>query len=70
MNLKTLRKLKLLTQIELANKLGIRQSTLSYWELGKTIPTRNKLEELAKALDVDVATIIACFYGEPKEIEL
>lgn len=70
MELKTLRKQKLLTQSELAEKLNVRQSTVSYWELKKSVPPQKTLKLLAQALDVDVSTIIGCFYEEPKEIEI
>lgn len=70
MDLKTLRKQRLFTQSELAEMLKVRQSTVSNWEQGITVPQKIQFEKLASILKVDVAVILACFYGEPKEIEI
>lgn len=55
--LREYRKALKLTQEELANKLGKRQSVVSSWELGTGIPDANQLPAIAKALGVSVADI-------------
>ncbi len=46
--LKELRKLKDLSQMQLAIKTGISQSAIAKWELGKTEPTASAIITLAK----------------------
>lgn len=46
-----------LDQLDLAQKLGIRQSSICDWEKGKTRPRRQRLPELAKALRVATRTL-------------
>ena len=51
MNIKELRKAKGLTQIELAQEVGISLSTIKRWESKQTFPRindRNKLENILK----------------------
>ncbi len=55
--LREYRKAVNMTQDELANKLGKRQSVVSSWELGTGIPDANQLPAIAKALGVSVADI-------------
>ena len=45
--LKTLRKESDTTQCELAAKLGIKQSTISSWEIGRSRPTFEQVIELS-----------------------
>ena len=52
MELKELRKSKKITQKELAQKLGVSISVISRYEAGNIIPTPERLEEIAEALDV------------------
>lgn len=70
MTLKDYRKTKLLTQQDLAKALQVRQSTISYWERGVFIPNQPTMQKLAEVLNVDLVTILACFYGKPKEVEI
>ena len=49
-NIKNLRKKEKLTQIDLAKKLKIGQSTVAMWETGEAMPRADKLPELAKIL--------------------
>ena len=49
-NLITLRKLKKLSQEELAEKAGVSRQTLSNWETGESLP------------DIEKAKILADFY--------
>ncbi len=39
-----------LTQQQLANKMGLYQSTIAMWETGDRLPRSDKLPELAKVL--------------------
>ena len=58
LNLKTLREKKFLTQIELADRSGLAQSTIHYLETRKQSPTERTLKKLAVALDVEVTELI------------
>lgn len=57
--LRELRRLKALSQDELAEASGVGRSTLSRIESGKTGAQGRTLRRLAKALDVDVAELVA-----------
>ena len=73
-NIRTLRKRAGITQIDLANQLGISIATLRRWEAGETAPTGLKIPELAKILGVAPEDIVAATptrvlfasYEEPK----
>ena len=52
--LKELRKQAHLTQVELAKKLGIVQSSFADWERGKKKPTQENLVKIAHILNVSV----------------
>lgn len=52
-NLKWLRKKHNMTQIELAEKLGINYSTISKWENGTHIPGSKAIAKVAKIFNVD-----------------
>ncbi len=45
--LKTLRKENGTTQCELAEKLGVKQSTVSSWEIGRSRPTFEQIVEIS-----------------------
>lgn len=45
-----LRKKSKLTQCELAEQLGVGQSTIAMWESGEVMPTADKLPRIAKVL--------------------
>lgn len=53
-NLKSLRIKQNITQVELANVLGIKQSTLSDWENHKIAPKAERLPDIAKALNCTI----------------
>lgn len=61
MYFKELRKNKGETQISLANKLGIKQSTLAMWETGRSRPKTADLPKISEALGVSVEEIVNCF---------
>ena len=52
--LKSLRKKSGLSQNEIANKLGITQSTYSYWESGKVRIDSNSLKKLSEIFGVSI----------------
>ena len=58
-NIRTLRKKAGITQIDLAERLGISIATLRRWEAGETAPTGLKIHELAKILKVNPEDIVA-----------
>ena len=56
--LKELRKKAHLTQVELASKLGIVQSSYADWERGKKKPTQDNLVKIAQVLNVSVDYLV------------
>lgn len=56
--LRIARQAKGLTQIELADRAGTVQSTISSWESGRAEPRLQQLVTLADVLDVDKAAFI------------
>ena len=66
--LKELRKQAHLTQVELAKRLGIGQSSYADWERGKKNPTQENLIRLAQILDVSVDYLVG--NSEEKSDEL
>lgn len=56
--LKELRKQSHLTQVELAKRLGIGQSSYADWERGKKNPTQENLVKLAQILNVSVDYLV------------
>ena len=66
--LKELRKQARLTQVELAGKLGIVQSSYADWERGKKKPTQDNLVKIAQVLNVSVDYLIG--NSEEKSDEL
>jgi transcriptional regulator with XRE-family HTH domain len=55
--LKNLRKTKKLTQHELAEALGLDQSTISYYERGKKAPEIHTLEKIASYFNVSIGDL-------------
>ena len=58
-NIRQQRKKAGLTQIQLAEKLGISIATLRRWEAGETAPTGTKIFDLAQQLGVSPDSIVA-----------
>ena len=56
--IKELREMKQLTQVELANIIGVSDKTISKWETGKGLPDISLIEPLAKALEVSVIELM------------
>ena len=57
--IKNKRKEKGLTQIELANKLGITNQAISKWERGKNCPDISLLKDLCKILDININELLS-----------
>lgn len=56
--IKELRERKQLTQVELADIIGVSDKTISKWETGKGLPDISLIEPLAKALEVSVIELM------------
>lgn len=68
-NIKELRKERNLTQLELAVRFGIDQTTVSKWELNKALPDTLMLIQLAEFFDVSIDYLLArSTYYFPDEI--
>ena len=57
--IKTLREKNKMTQLQLAEKLGVSDKTISKWETGKGYPDITLLEPIAEALQVSVTELIS-----------
>lgn len=71
--LKTLRKEAGLTQVDVAEKLGISQPAYASWERGVKKPTQDNLVKIAKVLNVSVDYLVGNSQetlGELDNIEL
>lgn len=66
--LKELRKQGHLTQVELAKRLGIGQSSYADWERGKKKPTQKNLVKIAQVLNVSIDYLVG--NSEEKSDEL
>lgn len=62
-NLKRIRESKNLSQQELAEKLGVAQSTVGMWESDKRTPKLAELNRMARVLNITIARLI----GQPKD---
>ena len=58
-NLIQLRKLKGLSQEELAEKVGVSRQTLSKWEVGESLPDIEKSRALADVFDVSLDELVS-----------
>ena len=56
--IKELRERKQLTQVELADIIGVSDKTISKWETGKGLPDISLIEPLAKALEVSIIELM------------
>ena len=54
MNIKSLRLKKNISQETLADILGVNQTAVSQWEMGKSNPASNKLPKLAEVLQCSI----------------
>lgn len=60
--IKELREKQRVTQIELANLIGVSDKTISKWETGKGMPDITIIETLARALNVSVIELMSGDY--------
>src|SRR5699024_9108372 len=60
--IKELREKKNLTQLELANIIGVSDKTISKWETSKGFPDIALIEPLAKALNISVIELMSGDY--------
>lgn len=65
--LKELRKNKGLTQIQLAEKVGVNQSTFANWESGRRVPLFRTVIELAKLLGASLDYLFGLDDGSAKD---
>lgn len=64
MQIKSIRLKRKMTQAELARRLQIDQTAVSQWESGKSMPTADKLPELARILGCTIDDL----FGGRKEV--
>lgn len=57
-NIARLRKEKGMTQMEMADRMGISYQAVSNWERGETMPDISKLPELADIFEVSIDQIL------------
>ncbi len=69
-NIKHIRKLKNLSQKEVAGAINIAQAQYSVIESGKTVPTIPTLDKIAKFLEVDITELIKDPTKNNEEINL
>ena len=53
-NLITLRKMKNMTQEDIANKVGVSRQSVAKWETGETVPDLDKCKILAEIFEVSL----------------
>lgn len=58
-NLRKIRKERGLSQTVLAEKIGVSQASISYYEQNIEYPTIDKIYDLARVLDVSVIELIS-----------
>ncbi|MDO9629798.1 MAG: helix-turn-helix transcriptional regulator [Acholeplasmataceae bacterium] len=59
-----LRKSKRLSQEDLANKIGVTRQSISLWETNQSMPSTEKLLELAKCFDISIDNLISDMVNE------
>ncbi len=65
--LRALRQQNLMTQGELAEKLGVRYQTIGTWEMGTARPRPAKMRELCAVLGVTPAELLTALDAEESE---
>lgn len=69
-NLKTLRKKKYLTGIELAKKLNVSHSTLASWETGRHFPHIEDIIKIADFFEISIDELLGRDYLNIENIKL
>ena len=69
-NIKSIRKLKGLSQEELAIKLNVVRQTISKWEQGLSVPDAEMLISISEALETPVSTLLGENISESKVDDL
>lgn len=64
LNLKMLRASKNISQDELADIIGVSQTTISSWEQGKSFPSAKNVYELAKLYSVEPTVIFNALFEQ------
>lgn len=62
--IKTLRINKSMTQLELAESLGVKRTTVSMWERGNNIPPTEKVKKLSELFGVTTDSLIESFFKD------
>jgi transcriptional regulator, cro/CI family len=58
MEIKKIRESRGMLQYELANRMGVKQASVSAWESGKAMPSAENLLKLADILDCTVDALL------------
>ncbi len=58
MEIKKIRESRRMLQYELANRMGVKQASVSAWESGKTMPSAENLLKLADILECSVDALL------------
>lgn len=58
MEIKKIRESRGMLQYELANRMGVKQASVSAWESGKAMPSAENLIKLADILDCTVDALL------------
>jgi len=56
-----------LTQQQLAQRIGVEQSTIAFWERGAKVPRSDVLPKLATALGVTIETLLGVSKPKPRQ---
>jgi len=67
--LQKLRELAVLTQAELAEKVGVSVTTISHWETGSKRPRASNIRKLAEVLSVTPRDVLAAINESPSTQE-
>jgi len=65
-NLRTIREYRGMTQIDLAERIGVTSAAVSSWETGRTEPRIGMIERMAVALNCQKSDIIG--YDKPMDL--
>ncbi|MCL1999078.1 MAG: helix-turn-helix domain-containing protein [Turicibacter sp.] len=66
LKISTLRKERNMTQVELADKIGVTYQAVSSWERGLTMPDISKLPDVSQVLEISIDELL----GNPKQADI